>query len=241
MSDLKFEIILVYYKRPEMVLNALKSIKNLDYDNWHLTFIDDSGDNSFESTLTNYGFPIEKFSYVPIMMSDEQKVQLGGSIFGKYINDSIKSTDSDIIILLCDDDALFPDYLSNLNKFYNENKKEIWTYSHVKFFNPEKQIYEEAVEIPENKTLNTYNLNHTERIFPSCKVDSSQVTFRKEAFTLSNLWFAYPRTKDLDRDIFEKFSYFWGSCPFSGFYGQYKGWFENQLGHRHKIGKTYLK
>lgn len=222
-----------------MVLNALKSIKELDYDNWHLTLIDDSGDDSFKDTFQNYGFEKQKISYTPIMMSDETKKELGGSIFGKYVNETIKRTDSDIIILLCDDDALFKDYLSNLNKFYNKNEKEVWAYSHVKFFNPEIEEYEKATEIPWDTTFNTSQLNYyTTRIFPSCRVDSSQVSFRKLAFTLSDKWFPFPQTKDLDRSIFESFAPVWGTCPFAGCFGQYKGWFKNQLGYRHKVNNT---
>jgi len=53
--NLKFLIVLVYYKRPKIVLNALESIKNLSYENWQLDFIDDSGDDAFRETLFNFG------------------------------------------------------------------------------------------------------------------------------------------------------------------------------------------
>ena len=36
--------------------------------------------------------------------------------------------------------------------------------------------------------------------------------------------------KDLDADIFDKMSNVYGKCEFCGCYGQYKGWFNNQLG-----------
>ena len=242
MKNLKFEIILVYYKRPKMVLNALNSIKSLNYDNWHLSFIDDSGDDSFKGSLFSFGLESSKISYIPVMMNDEEKIKIGGSVFGKFINEAIKKTDSDIIILLCDDDALMPNYLNDLNDFYGKNPQEVWAYCHVKFFNPEVESYEKATLIPWSKVFNTSNLNaYKERIYPSCRVDSSQVSFKKRAFMESNRWFPFPQTKDLDRSIFEKFSTFWGTCPFANCYGQYKGWFENQLGYRHKIkGSDFL-
>jgi len=37
----KIVILLLYYDRPKMVRNALKSIKDLNYKNWELVFIDD--------------------------------------------------------------------------------------------------------------------------------------------------------------------------------------------------------
>lgn len=238
MKNLKFELIVAYYKRPKIVLNALESIAKLSYDNWHLTFIDDSGDNSFEESFLKFGFDNKKINYVSIMMGDDEKVKIGGSIFGKYVNNSIKDSDADIIILICDDDALFSDYLENLNKFYNENPNVMWGYSHVKFFNPEIQHYSEATETPNDYTFNTSSLNaHTQPIHPSCRVDSSQVSFRRSAFVDNNVWYPYPHTKDLDRNVFEKMFVKIGWCPFTNCYGQYKGWFENQLGVRARRGK----
>lgn len=49
--------------------------------------------------------------------SKENKLRRGGSMFGKYANIAMETIDSDIIIMLCDDDALIPDYLFNLNVF----------------------------------------------------------------------------------------------------------------------------
>jgi glycosyltransferase involved in cell wall biosynthesis len=238
MNNLKFELIIAYYKRPKIVLNALESIIKSTYDNWHLTFVDDSGDDSFKETFLNFGFDKSKINYTPILMSDDEKINIGGSIFGKYVNEAIQNTDADIIILICDDDALFPNYMENLNKFYTENPDKMWGYSHVKFFNPETQHYLESTEKPSNKTFNTSNLNdYTSPIHPSCKVDSSQVSFRKNAFTQTNLWYPYPHTKDLDRNVFEKLYTQIGQCHFTNCYGQYKGWFANQLGVRARQGK----
>ena len=60
MNNLKFELIIAYYKRPKIVLNALESIIKSTYDNWHLTFVDDSGDDSFKETFLNFGFDKSK-------------------------------------------------------------------------------------------------------------------------------------------------------------------------------------
>jgi glycosyltransferase involved in cell wall biosynthesis len=146
MKNLKFEIILAYYKRPKIVLNALNSILNSTYTNWHLSFIDDSGDELFKEDLFNFGFNNEKIEYIPILMSDSEKSSLGGSVHGKYMNEAIKKTDSDIIIILCDDDAIDHSYMENLNIFFNSNPDEMWCYSHVKFFNPNIESYLESSE-----------------------------------------------------------------------------------------------
>jgi len=240
MENLKFELIIAYYKRPKIVRNALNSIMNLNYNNWHLTFIDDSGDDVFKETFLNYGFDKNKITYIPILMSDDEKTKNGGSIFGKYINESVLNSDCDIVMLICDDDALDSEYLNNLNNFYTNNPEEQWGYSHVKLYNPNIEYYLDAdnKSLIYNWSLNLVNLNHhTNSIHPYCKVDSSQVTFRKKAMVDGNAWYAFPRTASLDADIFIKIFNKYGPCKFTGCYGQYKGWFEDQLGVRQRLGR----
>jgi glycosyltransferase involved in cell wall biosynthesis len=229
----KFLIILPYYDRPKIVLNALESIMKLDYDNFEVSFIDDGSSNLGEPIVREFCNPIiDKFKFKYINNTIEEKKQQGGSIHGKYMNESIIESDADAVIILCDDDALFSNYLTNLNDYFNSNPNSYWCYSHVKFYDPETQHYSQATEvINNNPSFNTSNLNHyTTPISPSCKVDASQVVFRREAFVKSNIWFPYPQTQDCDRFIFEKMINHWGLCNFLGEYGQYKGWFENQLG-----------
>lgn len=225
---LKYELLIPYYKRPKIVLNALESIAKIDYDNWHLTFIDDSGDDSFREAFFNYGLDKDKIKYTAIMMSDDEKIKIGGSIYGKYLNNAIQETNADVIIVICDDDAIFSNYLSNLNKFYADNPNKVWCYSNIKFFNPETEHYSLAQR--QNNPLNA----HVDPIAPSCVVDNSQVSFKKKALVEKNLWYPYPYTKDLDSVIFGKIFAHWGPCPFANCYSQYKGWFNNQLSQRKK-------
>jgi hypothetical protein len=238
MKNLKFEIIIAYYKRPKIVLNALNSILNSTYTNWHLSFIDDSGDELFKKTLFNFGFNNDKVEYVPILMSDSEKSSLGGSIHGKYMNEVIKKTDSDIIIILCDDDALEHSYMENLNTFFNLNVNEVWCYSHVKFFNPNIESYLESSNSPNDPHLNPSSLNsYTVPISPAYKVDSAQVVFKRLAYTDKDIWYPFPSTENLDAYIFTRMFSSWGPCKFTGIIGQYKGWFSDQLGIRIRQGK----
>lgn len=237
MKTLKFEIILVYYKRPKVVFNALESIKQLKYDNWHLTFIDDSGDDSFRENLFSFGIDKEKISYIPIMMPDNEKVKLGGSIFGKYMNDCLNTTDSDILIVLCDDDALLPDYLNNLNNFYSDENMN-WGYCHVLFFDPYEDNFTQAKPVPKNPEIGWWRLN-----IPCCpasptnRLDSSQITFRISAMKNKNVLFPYPKTVNLDSVIFQDMYSKYGECKFTSCVGQYKGWSSKQLGVRDRITK----
>ncbi len=231
----KFLIILAYYKRPELVLNAINSIKNLQYENWQLDFIDDSGDNNFQDILLNFGFDNSKVNYIPINDTDEVKKSIGGSRHGHFMNESIKNSDADIVIILCDDDAILPNYLEDLNEYYTVNQNIVWAYSKVKYYIPNTESYLQAKEDFERVrhigVIANLNINMSP-INPDCKCDSSQVTFRRLCFTEKNIWYPYPQTKNLDSAIYNRMYQVWGNCHPTNIYGQCKGVFSEQLGAR---------
>lgn len=239
---MNFELVIPYYKRPQIVQNALESIKKSHNSNYRLTLIDDSGTTDFESTFLNCGVDKSKIQYVPVLMSDEEKINLGGSLFGKYVNDIIKTSKADILILICDDDAILSTYLDDLTIFFTNNPEEVWAYSHVKYYDPSQKSYLDSVEsLSPELMVGQVNLNAcSTRINPRWVVDSSQVVFKINALRDGNVFYPYPKTIALDADVFMSFYNVYGSCPFTGVFGQHKGWFDNQLGRRFRNNNTYL-
>jgi glycosyltransferase involved in cell wall biosynthesis len=235
MENTKFLIILAYYKRPVMVFNALNSIKNLQYQNWHLDFIDDSGDDSFKETLLNSGLDNSKIRYIPTYDTDEMKKSIGGSRHGHFMNESIKNSDADVVVILCDDDAIISDGLNKLDKFYTENPEVRWSYSFVKYYNPTTGSIEGATEdfnnIEKSRGTVSLNIDHGPTS-PANRCDSTQVTFRRENFTEKNVWYPSPMTRALDYHIYTTMFSNYGPCYPTGEYVQYKGVFVDQLGSR---------
>jgi glycosyltransferase involved in cell wall biosynthesis len=233
--DLNILIVLVYYKRPKIVLNALESIKKLTYQNWNLEFIDDSGDDGFKSTLLNYGIDNSKINYVAVGDSEEQKIFQGGSRHGEFMNKAIHNSESDIIIILCDDDAICDGYFEYLNEYYQLNPEVNWAYSKVLFFDPTKVHYLQSSfttdYISKGFDFNTLN-QYEDPIYPYCKVDGSQVSFKTKVFKEGNIFYPFPQTKNLDASIFLEIYNKYGYCYPTFTYGQYKGVFEGQLGSR---------
>ena len=167
---------------------------------------------------------------------------MGGSIFGKYMNSTILKSDCDIIVPICDDDALLSDYLDNLNIFYSKHPNEVWGYSHVKLYNPNIENYLDSNKTAKkyNWDLNRVNLNlYTTPINPTYKIDFSQVTYRKIDMIDGEIKYLFPRTENLDADIFTKMFNKYGFCKFTGCYGQYKCWNEDQLSSRISSGISF--
>ena len=231
----KIQVVLAYYKRPNIVLNALNSLKLSNYSNWQLDFVDDSGDDLYKGTLFTLGLDSSKVHYHPTYDSDQQKIAQGGSRHGKFINKVIRESDSEIVLILCDDDALLPDYMIHLNEFYSKNPSVMWAYSKVKYYNPLIETYLQAED--NLQRVQGYgavaDLNqHTQPINPDCACDASQVSFRRRCFTEKEIWFPYPQTRNLDSAIYNKMYEAWGACYPTSTYGQCKGVFSDQLGCR---------
>lgn len=227
-NSFKIAILLFYYNRPSMVLNAIESINRQNYKNKIVYVIDDGSEYPILDTLiSNAKFD---FEHVYIPDTPETKKERGGSIFGKYANDYLKNTDADYSIMLCDDDALYTNYLTMLNKFYLENPNVHYSYSHIVQYDPEIDVLFSDKKIIEQPC----GLNHTTPINPFCRVDASQVSWSVKKFKEDNIRFPYPQTVSLDAEIYRQMHSKWGDCIFNGVIGQYKAIFKDQLGRRNQ-------
>lgn len=226
---MKFLIILPYYNRKASIFkNAIQSIKDLQYSDWELAFIDDgsSAINKMGSRSMIHNYLSEhsdKIKYYDIDDTPQQKLAQGGSRHGEYMNKAILESDADVVLILCDDDAFLPDYLTNLNRWFTENKHKKYCYSHIRPFDPD-------VESPFGIEKRPHPTNLYGIIHCSNRVDSSQVAYRRICFTEGGVRYKSPRTKNLDSDMFAQLFDIYGPCHYTGFDSQYKGWFQGQLG-----------
>lgn len=233
----KILILLFYYNRPELVKNALHSIASSDYTNYEVAFINDSGEDTSDHILKflKDHESYNKFKQYNVNQTIEEKTLQGGSIFGKFANKAIVESDADIVIMLCDDDALTEHYLGHLNEYYNAHPSVMWAYSKVKYYIPSNETYLQACDSFDRiKHLGSVvDLNkNTLPINPDCACDASQVSFRRECFTEKNIWFPWPKTRNLDSAIYQEMYKAWGVCFPTNVYGQCKGVFSDQLGCR---------
>lgn len=221
---MKFLILLVYYNRPKIVLNALNSIKNMNYSNWEMVFIDDGSEHPGEpvvrEVLADY---LDKITFIQTHDTVEQKMKQGGSRHGHFMNEAILNSDADVVIVLCDDDAIIPDYFTNLDRWFRNNRHKKYCYSHVRIFDPEK-------ESPFFVEKRDHVTNVTGLINPCCTVDSSQIAYKRSCFTDGGMRYPSPMTRNLDAYMFDQLFKKYGPCHYTGFDSQYKGWFAGQLG-----------
>lgn len=211
---MRFLILLLYYERPILVQNAIKSLRNSTYQDFEVAVIDDCSPTPVPKNVPNA-------TYYNTGIPDSQKV-LMGSFAGALMNDILASSSSDVALFLCDDDALAPDYLEKLNQYFQSNNVPA-CYSHVYKFNP---AFEE-IEFVNNTDINKNRF--TKPISALNNLDASQVAWKVELHREKNIWFEYPRTKGHDAVLYRQLDAL-GPTPFSGLVGQYKGCYTGQLG-----------
>lgn len=225
---MKILVLLFYYNRPQLVRNALQSLLDTNYHNLDIQIIDDGSIVRVEPVvqeLFNNTYLQDKYQIHYINDTPEIKAARPGSIFGQVANEVMLRSDADICVMLCDDDAIYPTYFDNLCKYYSDNTTIHYAYSHVLLFNPVVDNYKECIS-REN------HFNHIVPINPVNSVDASQVSWRLSASKAHNITFPYPQTSNLDAVLYQQLFNALGACHYTGCVGQYKGWFDGQLGRR---------
>ena len=250
MKRLKIQIVLFYYDRPKLVRKmALKTVFESSYDNWELSIIDDSTDQNSDNVMEKFyeenpHFFSKKDNVKIFKTSDtlEEKKQRGDAIFGKFANDAILSSNADICIMLCDDDGVTKNYFSDLNTFFIENPEANHSYCRIIVYNPVEGGKSERSQgewVEGNSGLNYEKFNHTPdnwlngrpeitHLHNHC--DSSMVSWRKAKAIKDTILFNYPKTANLDSDLYLIMDRKWGNCQFNGIIGQYKAFWKGQLG-----------
>lgn len=234
--EMKLLILLVYFDRPNLVHNALHSIRMLSLPqdcDYEVAAIDDGSEIPLETIVDmHYKDIYNKFKFYRCDDSREDKERNGGSLHGLYLNKAMYESDADGACILCDDDALMPDLLLNLNSWLVRNPNEFYGYWHVADFNPlTDRVHSGLPRVGQN--------NHTARLNGNCMVDASQVYWKLDPIKTHGLEFPYPQTACLDAYWFQKLYESFGNMGFMGFFGEYKARFPFQLGQRDREGRRY--
>jgi len=237
--NLKILLIMPYFERPNMVLNALRSMESVNYDNYEFCIIDDGSTlNPIEDIIEKYKFNIKNLKILKTNDSIENKIKRG-SIHGSFMNRAMRESNADIIVMMSDDDALHKDYFSNLNTFYKANKDIMYSYCHIIPFDPFEQISCDTLKhYNQNKEWSTKavsGLNWTIPINPFCKIDATQVSWRAECNKIHNVWLPEEQTKNLDASFYNDMYNKFGNCVFNGAIGIYKGLHVQQLTNREGV------
>lgn len=227
-------ILLVYYNRPILVKNALRSVldSHENHPHWHLAVLDDGSESPAEPIVREIMHDhLENVSFYSTSTTFEEKKTLGITV-GKIANQAIRDSDLPIVVTLCDDDELHPLYAANLSRFFSRRLATQYCYSHLLLYNPLTQSSSEA------KPGGPYN-QWTHPIECYHKVDGSQVAFRASCMKEHDIWYEESTgglvdsentfLANLDGELFKQFYDKFGPAHYTGFVSQFKGVHEYQM------------
>lgn len=218
----KFLIAMVYYERPKVLLNALNSILDIAYPNFEVHLVDDGSINKAEPVVREVcSSIIDKFKFDYIENTVEDKKKQGGSIHGKYLTEAIRQSDADHVIVLCDDDAIYPDFLTRLNILINkpENQDKHYFYHNIVLYDCLTESYKKGVE---RNDMNYFTNQWKVPINCSGRVDGSQVTYNRKRFVEDGIVYPSPQTSGLDSESFKQMYNAWGLATYSKLISQVK-------------------
>jgi glycosyltransferase involved in cell wall biosynthesis len=218
-------ILLAYYNRPQMVRGALESLRRQGDAPWRCVMVDDGSEVHGQSVVERE-FPdlLPRMEFIRIEDTMAQKIWQGGSRHPQFMNEAIEKATEDLVVVLCDDDALVAGILDPLLRWHMAHPAEKWSYGHVSVYDPSK----EPVPWDAPHRLDWHLNRRTDPIFPAYIVDSSQVAFMRHGFT----GFPAVNTKNCDAALFNDMGRKWGRCPFNGLVLQHKGIMRDQMGNR---------
>ena len=97
--------------------------------------------------------------------------------------------------------------------------------------------YERGVE---RKDFSYFTNQHKTPINCAGKLDSSQVTYSRDAFVKSEFNYPFPQTSGLDRSIYDKMFVEWGNCHYSGLISQVKSNNDDNLVWKDNTDKMFI-
>lgn len=235
---MKIAVLLTYFNRPILVRGALESVRQSNYKNWKLLVGDDNSKIPAEPIAREV--MADCLSQVDFIRSNttlEEKLSQGTSI-GKYANEYLLNSDADIVVTLCDDDKLYPDYLHKLADFYEKNQSIMYAYSDISIYNPFNDV---------QATLNHKYNQDIGADTPAGRLDASQVTFKADCVRIHGIRFPettrigdMPYLNNVDMSFYQQLYDMFGPITRTGFLGQYKGVHDYQLVWHKKQGSLGL-
>lgn len=105
----KNHILILSYNRPRMLSEAIESVLNQSYGNFHIRVIDDGSDYDVNDVISKFNDPRLSVNRWPPRSIDERKENLK---LAEHLNHELKRIPGDEIVqYLCDDDIMGDDWL----------------------------------------------------------------------------------------------------------------------------------
>ncbi len=231
-------ILLSYYNRPILLRRALHSLveSHAHHQDWRVVVGDDNSPIPAEPIVRDVlGDLFDHAKMIRTSTSVEQKLRSGSEI-GRHANEQVLCSGPCVVITLCDDDRLHPEYLRRLDEFYSARPEVMYAYCDIAIENP---LHDSTPSLSHRWNVELGGAN------PCGVLDASQVSFRSECIAELGVRFpestaidGVPFARNLDGTLYDQLYRACGPCLRTGILGQYKGVHDHQLLWNKKNGEA---
>ena len=236
------EYLLMTYKNPRMLKRAADSVEMeallwSSYDhtvphNLRLTILDDCEVEAIGEFGAHITLPHHNNGIIQSRNTLEEKKNHMKSRMGKLLNQAVYSSNSDLVMMLCDDDAIIPGASLKVIEWFEAHPEEQWAFGTSISYDasaegdfPNLPIYGEMKPLVDGQTQQQDTV--PDRTHAANVLGVQDVVWRRDAQVACDIrWLeeSHPKRNPIDHMVFHQMdNTFKLGCPFIGFPIQYKG------------------
>lgn len=256
-ETLKILYTVITYKRPEMLRNAIRSLYNEElvlfgwrYRTEHqieIVIVDDCEAEAIEEYGAQRSGEYDGIRIIQPGDTLAQKKNHTASRLGRSLNQAVQDSNADLVMMLCDDDLVYPRASKKIIEFFEQHPDENWGWGSVCLYNALNCDYPNIhslnnVQLIDGEVVSAEGNNippglrdvpFMQRTVAANRLDISQVVWRRESQIKHNIRWAeksHPVRHPIDHMVFHQMdNKFSNQCPNMNCMVQYKGVHAEQI------------
>lgn len=178
--SLSVDVILTSYNRPELVLEAMKSVKAQTYPYWICWVMDDGSNKQTQDIIQSLANTDDRFQPVFLVVPAEERYTQ--TRYAVAINEALKRSSGDLITYLTDDDIFYTERLKYMAAVFEDSSVYV--------------VYGEQRVVAWDEHHNIQgawirrNVGRTRE--PVCRVDHNSIMHRRSCLQQTGLWDTHP-------------------------------------------------
>lgn len=258
-ETLKILYTVITYKRPKMLRNAIRSVYNegLLLFGWlhrtghqiEIVIIDDCEAEAIKELGARRSGEYDGMRIIQPGDTLTQKKGHTASRVGWALNQAVQESDADLVMMLCDDDLVYPGAVKKIITFFEEHPDEDWGWGSACSYDANSCDFPfihttEGVQLIDGEVVNAEGINVPPgrrdvpcmaRTVAANRLDISQVVWRRQSQIKHNIrWTdkSHPKNEPIDHMVFHQMDgRFQEQCPNMDILVQYKGSHDAQISH----------
>jgi glycosyltransferase involved in cell wall biosynthesis len=137
---MKISCLLTCYNRPSFVRQALKSVQDQTHSDYELIVLDESTIYDIRPVVAEFKFPdhqVHHFEVADVQRKTQNRLSIN-------INFGLARVKGDLIVYLCDDDFLYPNWFADISAYFGAHPDRQVAFGKLSYTNSLEMEYPEG-------------------------------------------------------------------------------------------------